>query len=208
MAVRSVDLVDYVVLVVDLSCFLYKMIVIITWFSLALIFFLSFLYDCSFGVYLINQCFSTVIDCSTERGRDTLFKTGMTVYIRVLFVWPFPDIFNQLFYLDWQAYIIFLLILSTSRLQRLTLRWSLPTPRWRTVHCFYQVSSLLVEYLPGSDKLYNFYRHVVLIQSFTYNSLIQRVYLLHCNTYNSCIILNNSSLKASKCVYNLKVILA
>ena len=65
--------------------FLYKIIVIITCFLLAFIFFLSFLYDLSVSVYLINQWLSTVIDYSTARGRVTLFKIGMTVYIRVLF---------------------------------------------------------------------------------------------------------------------------
>ena len=46
----------------------------------------SFLYDHSVGVYLMNQWFNNVIDCSTSRGRDTLFKTGMTVYVRVIFL--------------------------------------------------------------------------------------------------------------------------
>ena len=66
------------------AMFLYKIIVIITCFSLALIFFIYFLYDRSVGVYLMNKWFITVIDCSTARGRDTLFKTGMNVYILVL----------------------------------------------------------------------------------------------------------------------------
>ena len=67
------------------AMFLYKIIVIRTWFSLALLFFISFLYNRSVGVYLMNQWFSNIIDCSTVRGRDNLFKTGMTVYIWVLF---------------------------------------------------------------------------------------------------------------------------
>ena len=67
------------------SMFLYKIIVIKTRLFLALIFFLSFLYDLFVGVYLMHQWFSTVIDCSTARGMDTPFKTVITIYIRVLF---------------------------------------------------------------------------------------------------------------------------
>ena len=116
----------------------------------------------------------------------------------------FPDPFNQISCLYIQAYIICPLILSTYHLRRSTLRQSRPTPHQRTVYCFSRVSELLVDYLPGSDKLYNIYRPVASIKIFTYKSLIQRVYILCCNTNNERIILTNIILKASKFAYILK----